>query len=111
MLAFHYYFVFKVIPVYLSAQWPNMDWMNYLSLWESLSPDVKRVGELVGVEERFLVRAMRGTVNPQQPAQVCFRCIFNVKILKIVKKILHLHTIEIFVHHTVSNYFVACLRT
>jgi DNA polymerase theta len=108
MLAFHYYFVFKVIPVYLSAQWPNMDWMNYLSLWESLSPDVKRVGELVGVEERFLVRAMRGTVNPQQPAQVCFRCIFNVKI---VKKILHLHTIEIFVHHTVSNYFVACLRT
>ena len=44
--------------------------MNYLTLWESLSPDIKRVGELVGVEERFLVRAMRGTVNPQQPAQV-----------------------------------------
>jgi len=47
-----------------------MDWMNYLTLWESLSPDIKRVGELVGVEERFLVRAMRGTVNPQQLAQV-----------------------------------------
>ena len=62
---------FQVIPVYLSTQWPNMDWMNYLSLWESLSPDAKRVGELVGVEERFLVRAMRGTVNPSQPAQVC----------------------------------------
>ena len=61
---------FQVIPVYLSAQWPNMDWMNYLTLWESLSPDTKRVGELIGVEERFLVRAMRGTVNPTQPAQV-----------------------------------------
>lgn len=42
-----------------------LDWMNYLTLWESLSPDMKRVGELVGVEERFLVRAMRGTVNVQ----------------------------------------------
>jgi hypothetical protein len=39
-------FPFQVIPIYLSAQWPNMDWMNYLSLWESLSPDMKRVGEL-----------------------------------------------------------------
>ena len=57
-------FSIQVIPVYISAQWPNMDWMNYLTLWDSLSPDVKRVGELVGVEERFLVRAIRGTVNP-----------------------------------------------
>ena len=50
--------------------WPNLDWMHYLSLWESLSPDMKRVGELVGVEERFLVRAMRGTVSKQTEKQV-----------------------------------------
>ena len=68
-----------MIPVYISAQWPNMDWMNYLTLWESLSPDVKRVGELVGVEERFLVRAMRGTVNPQQPTQVKLDSDFTLK--------------------------------
>lgn len=43
--------------------------MQYLNLWESLSPDMKRVGELVGVEERFLVRAMRGTLNQQTQKQ------------------------------------------
>ena len=47
-----------------------LDWMNYLTLWESLSPDMKRVGELVGVEERFLVRAMRGTVNVQNQVKM-----------------------------------------
>ena len=31
---------------------------------------MKRVGELVGVEERFLVRAMRGTVNVQNQARL-----------------------------------------
>ena len=31
---------------------------------------MKRVGELVGVEERFLVRAMRGTVNIQNQARL-----------------------------------------
>ena len=43
--------------------------MHYLTLWESLSPDMKRVGELVGVEERFLIRAMRGTINKQSEKQ------------------------------------------
>lgn len=42
-----------------------MDWIEYLNIWERLSPDMKRVGEMVGVEERFLIRAMRGTVNKQ----------------------------------------------
>ena len=31
---------------------------------------MKRVGELVGVEERFLVRAMRGTVNVQNQVRL-----------------------------------------
>lgn len=42
-----------------------MDWIEYLNIWERLSPDMKRVGEMVGVEERFLIRAMRGTINKQ----------------------------------------------
>jgi DNA polymerase theta len=54
--------VYQVVPIYAAVSWPNLDWMNYLNIWESLSSDKKRVGDLVGVEERFLVRAMRGTV-------------------------------------------------
>ena len=59
-----------VVPIYAAVGWPNLDFMNYLTIWESLPNDAKRVGELVGIEERFLVRAMRGTINTQIPTQV-----------------------------------------
>ena len=59
-----------VVPIYAAVGWPNLDFMNYLTIWESLPVDVKRVGELVGVEERFLIRAMRGTINVQNSTQV-----------------------------------------
>ncbi|XP_063592844.1 DNA polymerase theta-like [Penaeus indicus] len=55
--------IYQVTPVYVSSAWPNMDWLTFLSIWESLSEDMKRVAELVGVEESFIVRAMKGTVN------------------------------------------------
>ena len=57
-----------------------LDWMNYLTLWESLSPDMKRVGELVGVEERFLVRAMRGTVNVQNQVDNSYPAEFLIEL-------------------------------
>ena len=60
--------IYQVVPIY-AAYWSNMDWMNYLTLWESLPSDMKKVGELVGVEERFLVRAMRGTINAETSAR------------------------------------------
>jgi DNA polymerase theta len=59
-----------VVPIYAAVSWPNLDWIHYLSLWETLSPDMKRVGELVGVDERFIVRAMRGTVKREKPKEV-----------------------------------------
>ena len=62
--------IYLVVPIYAAMSWPQLDWMKYLDLWASLPPDVKRVGELVGVEERFLVRAMRGGVNMQSQANV-----------------------------------------
>ncbi|XP_068203491.1 DNA polymerase theta isoform X2 [Palaemon carinicauda] len=55
--------IYQVTPVYVSSAWPNMDWLTFLSIWEGLSDDMKRVAELVGVEESFIVRAMKGTIN------------------------------------------------
>ena len=46
-------------PVYIQDQWSNIDWMQYLCLWEQLPADMKRVAELVGVQERYLARAVR----------------------------------------------------
>ena len=38
-------------------------------MWENLSEDMKRVGSIVGVEERWIVRAMRGTVRTTEASQ------------------------------------------
>ena len=62
--------VYLVVPILDAIQWPNLDWMSYLNMYESLSPDIKHVAEIIGVEERFLVRAMRGTINIKLPKQV-----------------------------------------
>ena len=56
MLENDLHIVYLVVPIYAAMQWPNLDWMAYLDMWAGLAPDLKRVGELVGVEERFLVR-------------------------------------------------------
>jgi len=45
--------------LYIGDQWANIDWMQYLCLWEQLPADMKRVAELVGVQERYLARAVR----------------------------------------------------
>ena len=47
----------------------QIDWLHYLTLWEELDSGKKRVAEAVGVEERFLVRAMKGTVTSGGPRQ------------------------------------------
>lgn len=62
--------MFQVTPYSVSDQWGELDWLRVLSTWEDLPISMKRVGELVGVEEGFLVRAVRGTVNNLKSAQV-----------------------------------------
>jgi hypothetical protein len=41
-----------------------------LNLWEQLPSAMQRVGELVGIDERFMVRAMRGTLSLSTSKQV-----------------------------------------
>jgi DNA polymerase theta len=47
----------------------QIDWLHYLTIWEELNERQKRIGEAVGVEERFLIRAMKGTVTTTAPRQ------------------------------------------
>jgi DNA polymerase theta len=48
----------------------EIDWRHYLKLWdEKLNESQKRVGEAVGVEERFLIRARIGTVTTTDSEQ------------------------------------------
>lgn len=53
--------IYLVTPYSVSSQWGEIDWLHLLTLWESLTKAMKRVGELVGVQESFIIRCLRGT--------------------------------------------------
>ncbi|KAI5637417.1 DNA polymerase family A domain-containing protein [Phthorimaea operculella] len=53
--------IYLVTPYSVSSQWGDIDWLHLLTLWESLTKAMKRVGELVGVQESFIIRCLRGT--------------------------------------------------
>ncbi|XP_064489901.1 DNA polymerase theta-like isoform X2 [Ornithodoros turicata] len=61
--------IYQVTPITLSAQLNDVDWTHYLELWERLPPDKRRVADLVGIEERFLVKAARGRGTSLGPRQ------------------------------------------
>lgn len=52
--------IYLVTPYSVSNQWGELDWLHLLTLWESLTKAMKRVGELVGVQESFIIRCLRG---------------------------------------------------
>lgn len=52
--------IYLVTPYSVSNQWGNIDWLHFLTLWETLPKAMKRVGDLVGVQEGFIVRCVRG---------------------------------------------------
>ncbi|CAF4814385.1 unnamed protein product [Pieris macdunnoughi] len=51
--------IYLVTPYSVSSQWADLDWLHLLTLWESLTVAMKRVGELVGVQESFIIRCLR----------------------------------------------------
>ncbi|XP_007181916.2 DNA polymerase theta isoform X1 [Balaenoptera acutorostrata] len=52
--------VYLVTPVF--EDWTTIDWYRFFCLWEKLPASMKRVAELVGVEEGFLARCVKGKV-------------------------------------------------
>ncbi|XP_032977365.1 DNA polymerase theta [Rhinolophus ferrumequinum] len=52
--------VYLVTPMF--EDWTTIDWYRYFCLWEKLPTSMKRVAELVGVEEGFLARSVKGKV-------------------------------------------------
>lgn len=60
----------QITPTYVSDQLSQIDWLHYLTLWEELKENEKCVGRAVGVEERFLIRAMKGTIGLSTARQI-----------------------------------------
>ena len=57
-------------PIYLQDQWSDLDWYLYYNLWERLPQQYKYVGEKVGVEERFLAKAVRNNIQTRTAQQL-----------------------------------------
>ncbi|XP_060523529.1 DNA polymerase theta isoform X2 [Cylas formicarius] len=55
--------IYLVTPYSACYSWGDIDWMFYLELWDKLPSSMKRVGELVGVRESYLVNATRGKIE------------------------------------------------
>ncbi|XP_075710826.1 DNA polymerase theta [Rhinoderma darwinii] len=63
--------LYVVTPVY--EEWATIDWYQFFCLWEKLSVSMKRVAELVGIEEGFLARSVKGKIvakNDRQQRQI-----------------------------------------
>ncbi|XP_058517936.1 DNA polymerase theta isoform X1 [Ochotona princeps] len=52
--------VYLVTPMF--EDWTTIDWYRFFCFWEKLPTSMKRVAELVGVEEAFLARCVKGKV-------------------------------------------------
>ncbi|XP_075244842.1 DNA polymerase theta-like [Convolutriloba macropyga] len=55
--------VYLVTPLYCHEVSANMEWMTFMSMLEALPPSSKRIARLVGIEEGFIAKAVRGTIN------------------------------------------------
>ncbi|XP_068127042.1 DNA polymerase theta [Hyperolius riggenbachi] len=63
--------LYLVTPVY--EEWATIDWYQFFCLWEKLPVSMKRVAELVGIEEGFLARSVKGKIvakNDRQQRQI-----------------------------------------
>ncbi|XP_014286733.2 DNA polymerase theta isoform X2 [Halyomorpha halys] len=54
--------IYQVTPYSICDYWA-VDWMRYFTIWENLPTNLQKIGELIGIEDRFLIKAMRGTIN------------------------------------------------
>ncbi|XP_015280018.1 PREDICTED: DNA polymerase theta [Gekko japonicus] len=59
--------LYLVTPVY--DDWAKIDWYQFFCLWEKLPASMKRVAELVGIEESFLARSVKGKITTRTEKQ------------------------------------------
>lgn len=98
--------VYLVTPYSVCYQLQDLDWLFFLDLWEKLTPAMKKVGELVGVKESFLVRAMRGQTKldyklMQIHKRYCLK--FDLSLLYVLEIYLMLFRLKIKILHSFGS--------
>ncbi|KAH0628689.1 hypothetical protein JD844_010112 [Phrynosoma platyrhinos] len=59
--------LYLVTPVY--DDWTKIDWYRFFCLWEKLPSSMRRVAELVGIEESFLACSVKGNITAKTEKQ------------------------------------------
>uniref|UniRef100_A0A087YNZ5 DNA polymerase theta n=1 Tax=Poecilia formosa TaxID=48698 RepID=A0A087YNZ5_POEFO len=60
--------LYLITPLY--AEWTTIDWYQFFCLWEQMPSSMKRVAELVGVQEGFLARSVSGKLIAKTEKQL-----------------------------------------
>lgn len=55
--------IYLVTPYSVSYQWQNISWVDFLERWENMDAAMRRVGELIGIRDAFLVKGLRGKIG------------------------------------------------
>ncbi|XP_063702529.1 DNA polymerase theta [Culicoides brevitarsis] len=58
--------IYLVTPYSVCYQLHDVDWLSFVDLWEKLPKAMRRIGEVVGVKNAFLMKAMRSKSNLDQ---------------------------------------------
>ncbi|XP_048838928.1 DNA polymerase theta [Brienomyrus brachyistius] len=59
--------LYLITPVY--AEWTTINWYQFYCLWESLPTSMKRVAEMVGIQESVLARSVGGKIPTKTEKQ------------------------------------------
>ncbi|XP_018338404.1 PREDICTED: DNA polymerase theta [Trachymyrmex septentrionalis] len=79
--------IYLVTPLSSGCQIGTVDWMTFHELWNIMSESERRVGKLVGVEERFVLSAVRGIVKSGKSLSIHRRFYSALALHDLVKEV------------------------
>ncbi|KYM80156.1 Helicase POLQ-like protein [Atta colombica] len=79
--------IYLVTPLSSGCQIGTVDWMTFHELWNTMSESERRVGKLVGVEERFVLSAIRGIVKSGKSLNIHRRFYSALALHDLVKEV------------------------
>ncbi|XP_048512661.1 DNA polymerase theta isoform X2 [Athalia rosae] len=79
--------IYLVTPFNSSSLNGQIDWMIFFNLWKSLTECEQRVGRMVGIEEKFLVSAIRGLAKPGKKQSIHRRFFTALALHDLVKEV------------------------
>ncbi|XP_029680400.1 DNA polymerase theta-like, partial [Formica exsecta] len=79
--------IYLVTPLSAGCQIGTVDWMMFHELWNTMSESERRVGKLIGVEERFVMSAIRGVIKPGKSLNVHRRFYSALALHDLVKEV------------------------